>query len=63
MSFELENPEIADIVQTYKSGEIAYQEAKDLIVSLLAYDINIGYLSEHKVDELKQRAKKLLLGE
>lgn len=62
MSFELENPELAGLVVLYKDGQIAYQDAKDKIAMILIYDKSQFIESSADMDELKQKAKELLLG-
>jgi hypothetical protein len=63
MSFELENPEIAGFIALYKSGQIAYQDAKDKIVLYIAQDkYGAAILSERQMDRLKEEVKELLLG-
>ncbi len=60
MSFELDNPEVADIIQQYKSGEVGYMDAKETIYRLLFNDIQY---KNYTTASLYKMAKKLLLGE
>lgn len=67
MSFELENPEIAELVDQYKQGYIGYGEAKDRVVLRMAEEVtkdNVMFsgISDEQYNNFCQKAKELLLG-
>jgi hypothetical protein len=66
LSFELENPEIAELVDQYKNGCIAYGDAKNHIVLELAKPfrnkLGLWDITEAQYVEFERKAKKLLLG-